>query len=122
MRWPESEQTLGKIVKDRKTWCAIVHGVAKGQTWFSNSTTTIRTYPSQKPFYELQKWPLKVGYKVILIVARTPKACQGLIFTNLVKRKKEKLHQDTLDSGFLTKALDFREYEKHLHLKRNKYC
>ena len=63
MRWPDSiinsmDMNLNKLwetVKDRKTWYAIVHGVAKGQTWFNNSTTTIRTYPSQKPFYELQK-------------------------------------------------------------------
>ena len=55
-------------------------------------------------------------------MAWTPKACQGLTFTNLVKRKKENLHQDTLDSAFLTKVLDFREHEKHLPLKRNKYC
>ena len=27
---------LWKIVKDRKVWHAVVHGVAKNQTWFSN--------------------------------------------------------------------------------------
>ena len=29
---------LWKMVKDRKTWCAIVHGVAKSQTWLSHWT------------------------------------------------------------------------------------
>ena len=30
----ESEQTL--IVKDREAWCAVVHGVANGQTRVSS--------------------------------------------------------------------------------------
>ena len=31
---------LWEIVKDRKAWCAAVHGVTKSQIWFSNWTTT----------------------------------------------------------------------------------
>ena len=27
---------LREMVKDREAWCAVVHGVAKGQTRFSN--------------------------------------------------------------------------------------
>lgn len=46
--------------------------------------------------------------KAILVVARTPKACQGLTFTNSPKKTlKEILH-----SGFLINPLSFREYEK----------
>ena len=31
---------LQEILKDREAWRAVVHGIAKGQTWLSNWTTT----------------------------------------------------------------------------------
>ena len=31
---------LQEVVKDRRDWCATVHGVSKNQTWLSNWTTT----------------------------------------------------------------------------------
>ena len=37
------EMSLSKLretVKDREAWSAVVHGVAKSQTWLSNATTT----------------------------------------------------------------------------------
>ena len=44
MRWLDSItdsvdmnlRKLQKIVKDKGDWCAVVHGVAKNQTWLSN--------------------------------------------------------------------------------------
>ena len=36
-----SMSKLQKIMKDRKAWNAVVHGVAKSQTWLSDWTTTI---------------------------------------------------------------------------------
>ena len=30
---------LQEMVKDRETWCAVVHGVAKSQTWLTDWTT-----------------------------------------------------------------------------------
>ena len=36
---PESEQALGDS-EDREAWCAAVHGVTKGRTRLSASTTT----------------------------------------------------------------------------------
>ena len=33
---------LQETVKDRGAWCAIVHGVAKSQTWLSDWTTSVR--------------------------------------------------------------------------------
>ena len=35
-----SLRKLWEIVKDRKAWCATVHGVTKSQTWLSDRTTT----------------------------------------------------------------------------------
>ena len=48
MRWLHSvtdsmninPSKLREIVKDRKAWCAAVHGAAKSRTWLSNWTTT----------------------------------------------------------------------------------
>ena len=47
MRWLDSItdsvdmnlSKLGEIVEDRGVWCAVVHGVAKSQTWLSDWTT-----------------------------------------------------------------------------------
>ena len=40
--WPKGHEfeQLCKIVKDRETWCAAVHGVTKSWTWLSEWTTT----------------------------------------------------------------------------------
>ena len=35
---------LWEMVKDRKTWCAVVHGVTESWMWLSDWTTTINIY------------------------------------------------------------------------------
>ena len=37
---------LWEMMKDRETWCVIVHGVTKSQTWLKNWTTTTINFQS----------------------------------------------------------------------------
>ena len=40
---------LQEIVKDRESWCTVVHVVTKSQTWLSNWTTTPRLIKRKVP-------------------------------------------------------------------------
>ena len=42
---------LQQIVKDREAWCAVVHGVAKSQTWLSNTMTEENIISKNKPLW-----------------------------------------------------------------------
>ena len=56
MRWLDSTTSstamslskLWDIVKDREAWHAVVHGIAKSQTWFSNWATTTKQKQSHR--------------------------------------------------------------------------
>ena len=56
MRWLDgiidsmdmSLSKLQEIVKNRKVWCAVVHGVTNSQTWLSNWTTAGDLYTVRK--------------------------------------------------------------------------
>ena len=41
---------LQKMVKDRKAWCAEVHGVEKSQTWLSNSSNSVSQCICRGPY------------------------------------------------------------------------
>ena len=50
---------LWKTVKDRETWHAVVHGVAKHQTWLNNWTTLSNTCKSDG---EWEGWGKRKGW------------------------------------------------------------
>ena len=71
---------LWEMVKDRKTWWAAVHGVAKSQTWLSNwttMTTTIefiysRTYTLQGGFWKFLSRVLSWAFASVMIRRAAP--------------------------------------------------
>ena len=71
----ESEQ-LQEIVKDRETWCAAVHEVAKSQTWLSDWTTT-NGWTMVKAFHNVSIQTSKhqvihLHYNTFLFISYTP--------------------------------------------------
>ena len=61
---------LSEIVKDREAWCAIVHGIAKSQTWLSDWTTNNKWNTLMQKilhFFVVCSIPYLLTYKLIQV-------------------------------------------------------
>ena len=63
---------LQEIVKNKKAWCAAVHGVRKSQTWLSNWTTTTTTTR------ETGTWHLELGTDLIRLIVQESMSTGGV--------------------------------------------
>ena len=84
MRWLDSIITdsmdmslnkLWEIVKDRETWCAAIHGVAKSWTQPSDRTTITNQFSRSAMSNSL--WPHGLQYTRLLCPSPTPRACSN---------------------------------------------
>ena len=72
---------LQEIVKDRETWCAMVHGVAKGQTWLSDWTEQVYekmfNTTKQQVTTKTTMWYHLRAIRMAMINKRDNKKCWG---------------------------------------------
>ena len=102
---------LREMVKDRETWCAIVHGVAKNWTPLTNWTTTDPyngILVTAKKKCDIKSWKDREHFKCILIRKRSLKRLHSIWFQlyNILEKAKtwKQLNDHWLDDPSFEQA------------------